>query len=136
MAVHREGGSIMLPEPLWAAAGIEQDRRTIRDPWIDEVANVAASAVKYQRQMDKHPQTADDALGVVYEANAERERVTSQYVLRIVLGIPTDRMSTEHGQRLGRAMRAHGWKGPNPLWIGGRTVKGYERTGREPWDVD
>lgn len=146
MAMHKSGESIMLPEPLWAAAGIEQERRTMADAWNDMVANVTEAAIKYTTDVGKAEALEYEgaygaelgSLGTVYEANEERERVTSLFVLWKVIGVPPDRMTAEHGQRLGRAMRAHGWKGPQPLWIGGRTVKGYQRSlqaKREPWDL-
>ena len=44
MAAHLTGESIMLPEPLWAAAAIEQEARTYKDPWADFLPNVAELA--------------------------------------------------------------------------------------------
>ncbi len=68
-------------------------------------------------------------LGKVYEPtpDAVAERITSAFVAQIVLGIPVERQSSATGQNIGRAMRKNGWTGPKPLWIGGRTAKGFER---------
>ena len=134
MAAHKSGEFIMLPEPLWQAASVEQDKRTSRDSWIDAVVAVGPAAAKYHKHTTEHPADLDDALGVVYSIDDRVERVTSAYVLGQVLSIPAAQQVAEHGKRLRRAMNANGWRGPDVLWIGGRAVKGYERDVREPWD--
>jgi predicted P-loop ATPase len=137
MAAHLAGESIMLPESLWADAGAEQDTRTIGDPWLDMLTNIAERAARHERQRSEnrlHDIDEAQALGVVYANDGERERVTSQYVLGKVIGIPADRQTAEHGKRLGAIMRKFGWDGPKALWIGDRTARGYERRiEQEPW---
>jgi len=44
--------SIMLPPELWEAAGAEQDKRTLWDPWIDDLANVATAAGRYEKHAE------------------------------------------------------------------------------------
>jgi hypothetical protein len=132
MAVHLTGESIMLPESLWADAGAEQDKRTAREAWIDDVANVSASARLYMTNEHGARDHEDIALGVVYQNTdlddgGQRERVSSAFVLAKVIGIPSSQRTPEHSKRLGVAMRANGWKGPDSYWLGGRTVNGYER---------
>jgi predicted P-loop ATPase len=137
MAAHLAGEGIMLPEALWGAAGIEQDARTMGEPWIEQLAEVATIADRYmKRHADHRLLEMDDAdrLGVVYMHDGRQERVSSAFALGNVLGIPPAHQTADHGKRLGMAMRKLGWDGPKPLWIGGRTVKGYERPAREPWD--
>jgi predicted P-loop ATPase len=135
MAAHRAGESIMLPEPLWAAAGIEQDRRTMGEPWVAEVANVTELARHYMEH--RANDTEGMRLGVVYQDDGMAERVTSAFVLAKVIGIPPSHQTAEHGKRLGFAMRKLGWIGPHQYWIGGRNARGFERKligEREPWD--
>lgn len=130
MSLHMSGQSIMLPESQWSAAGAEQDKRTMREPWIDDVAEVSGMAERYVRRFADHrllDQDDADKLGIVYRNDGERERVSSAYVLTKVIGIPTAQQTAEHGKRLGTAMRAHEWEGPMLVRIGGRPVRGYER---------
>ncbi len=125
MAAHKAGESIMLPESLWADAGAEQAARTYSEPWIDDVASVTELARHYMEH--RANDTQGMRLGVVYQNDGRTERVTSAYVLGVVLGIPPDRQTPEHGKRLGAAMRKHEWKGPKAIRIGGRVAKGFER---------
>jgi hypothetical protein len=69
------------------------------------------------------------ALGIVYHNDGKVERVTSNFVLWKVIGIPPSQQTAEHGKRLGYAMRHAGnnWVGSKQMWIGGRNVKGFER---------
>lgn len=146
LAAHESGESIMLPEELWKAAGMEQDARTLGEPWVEAVANVATTARHYM----EHDHVADyegQQLGIVYQNDGTVERVTSAFVLAKVLGIPPAQQTAEHGKRLGYAMRHVGndWQGAKQLWIGGRNVKGFERQldhadaandNRDVWDQD
>jgi predicted P-loop ATPase len=137
MAAHLAGESIMLPESLWADAGAEQDARTVGEPWLDLVGNVAERAARHERLRSEnrlHDLDESESLGVVYSNDGERERVTSQYVLGKIIGIPADRQTAEQGKRLGAIMRKLGWTGPAAFWIGDRTARGYERPiVGEPW---
>jgi hypothetical protein len=130
MAINATGESIMLPENLWADAAAEQEQRTMREPWIEHVREVSGLARSYMKRAADHPILEPEiaaALGVVYQDDGKMERVTSAYVLNKVICIPTHQQTAEHGKRVGVAMRANKWEGPKALWIGGRTVKGYER---------
>jgi predicted P-loop ATPase len=136
VAAHLTGESIMLPESLWAAAGVEQDMRTLGDPWIELVANVSARAASWPAK-DEYVTAADkSALGVVYQNDGAVERVTSAFLLWKIIGIPPAQQTAEHGKRLGLAMRKNGWRGPKVYWIGSRSARGFERdiAPREPWD--
>jgi Virulence-associated protein E len=132
LAAHEAGEKILLDETLWADASVEQDKRTIKDPWDALTANISDLAERYEEH-----RTNDNEgmmLGVVYQCDriAGRERVTSAFVLTKVLGILPAMQTPEHGKRAGQSLRRQGWEGPDALWIGGRTVKGYERKLLEP----
>jgi predicted P-loop ATPase len=91
--------SIMLPEPLWKLAAIEQDKRTIR--------RVRATETTPQGE----------------------ERISSHDLLHVVLGLSTMQSTPDAAKRLGTAMRKLGWNGPDTLTIKGKLVKGYARIG-------
>jgi len=72
-------------------------------------------------------------MGPVYDEPGDgSQRVASRFLLMKVLGIAPDRVTAEHGKRIGRAMRKHGWTGPEPMRIKGRAVKGYTRQAPDP----
>jgi len=127
------GVSITLPEKLWAAAGIEQEKRTETDPWADELANISERAA-HDAAMAAKVQKIDEPVEIGYKIMADgEERIASRYLMRDVLGIPIDRQTAEQGKRLGLVMRKLGWQGPDALRISGEPVKGYSRA-HEPWD--
>jgi len=124
---------ITLPEKLWAAAGIEQEKRTETDPWADELANISERAA-HDAAMAAKVQKIDEPVEIGYKIMADgEERIASRYLMRDVLGIPIDRQTAEQGKRLGLVMRKLGWQGPDALRISGEPVKGYSRA-HEPWD--
>lgn len=117
------GTDIMLPERLWVAAGIEQAERTEADPWADAVADFTIDP----KEVGKSD----------YEITAGEERITSNYLMSAVLGIPVDKRTAETGKRLGLVMRGLGWQGPKVIKISGRPARGYARKispAREPWE--
>ena len=129
MDIECMGDPISLPESLWSVAGAEQSARTLWHPWVDALANASAVAAEYAIMPVNVSAATVAQLGKVYELtpDAVAERITSAFVAQIVLGIPVERQSSATGQNIGRAMRKNGWTGPKPLWIGGRTAKGFER---------
>ena len=85
VAAHLADQSIMLPEPLWQAAGIEQGKRTLVEPWIDDVAEVSALAERYMKAINDKRGILDPdeaaKLGIVYQNDGELERVSSGFLL-------------------------------------------------------
>ena len=97
------GDSIVLSRELWAAAGEEQEQRREADPWEDKLRSVK---------------------GVVYEGE---ERLLSNEILSINIGIPIDRQKNSDLKRVGEAMRSLGWSGPKVLRVGEKLGRGYWR---------
>ncbi len=106
-----EGYSIILPEELWGAAGEAQEARLIEEPWIDALHSFH---------------------GAIFEHAGLREERASTGELLQLLGIPIERQNDTHTKRLGHAMRALGWSGPERMRLGvGRDApfrRGYRRT--------
>jgi predicted P-loop ATPase len=126
--------SVLLPESLWEAAGIEQEARTESDPWADELGDVADLAAKSEasnrRQAEKlkrryRPQHYVEVWSNKHQQ--QEQRISSAYILGVVLSSPIDQQNAAHGKRLGLTMRKLGWHGPEDLRIGGPPMKGYRR---------
>lgn len=83
-AAHREaqGESIRLPEDLWAAAGAEQDKRVLEDPYFGTLAAAL-----------------DGRWG----------KILSEDVFRL-LDIPAGQRTQVHNTRIGETMRRLGWR--------------------------
>jgi predicted P-loop ATPase len=131
------GESIMLPEPLWKAAGKEQEARTYKDAWADTLADLSRLGARHTAEharavaslsageRENHPPAE-------YENRDGRERVTTRWLLTDLLGISAGQQNAEHGKRLGMIMRKDGWRGPKGYQIDGRWARGYER---DTWEA-
>lgn len=128
---------LSLPESLWAAAGVEQDKRTKADVWHDALANVSEAGADYEEHKAPRAPVEYEVRPDHKRGDVEVERVTSRWLLTDVLAVPIWQQAPEHSARLGTVMRSLGWRGPEKtMWIGGRAARGYERdvTEREPWE--
>ena len=104
--------SLVLPEPLWAAARVEQEQRQEQDPWDDLLADVKGEVYPI----------GDTPSGEGYE-----ERISSIDLLRRKLVLPIDRIGDRETKRLGHCMRRLGWEGPKRMRINNQNVRGYYR---------
>jgi predicted P-loop ATPase len=128
LTASESGESIMLPEEVWQAAGVEQDARTMSEPWVDLVAKATDVARAYGDGNALHISSEERiSLGVVYHNDGITEQITSAFLLGKVIGIPPSQQTAEQGKRLGFAMRKNGWDGSKSIWIGGRGAKGFDR---------
>lgn len=108
-AAHYEaqGESLVIDEKLWPDAREENERRRIRDPWEDILADIPA---KYVHRV------------------GDREAVSSADLLGKVLHIEHDKLTRAHSMRLAPIMKRLGWeRDGNKVWIGDQQVRGYSR---------
>jgi predicted P-loop ATPase len=122
------GESVVLEEALWADAGVEQDKRRVKDPWEDVLAVVHRYTTQKYLADGKWSERAIQILH--YEAGMEM--VATADLLEHVLGVPVERQNTAHTMRLATIMIRNGWqRHKNGLVrIGGRRVSGYFRPER------
>ena len=106
-AVEAKGGSLMLPQDLWADASAAQDERRQHDPWDDVLANVE---------------------GVLYPTDdgIQLEWVKVQELL-FQLEIKPDRATPETYRRLRRSMGRIGWRKGKHYFGGKHQQRGYWR---------
>lgn len=123
VALEADGFPLALPEDIFAAAQIEQQHRTKRDPWLDDLAD-------FTRELpDVFKLDKDVMFDRRVEGNAVIERCTSQYLIAGVLAIGRDRQNADLASRLRLCMEKLGWRyAEKPMWIGGRLARGYVRT--------
>jgi Virulence-associated protein E/Bifunctional DNA primase/polymerase, N-terminal/Primase C terminal 2 (PriCT-2) len=105
------GVPLKLPETLWSAAAIEQDKRRDPDPWDEMLANVK---------------------GTVCDApnGGREERISTTELLRVHLTLPADKCNDAAAKRLSYSMKRLGWEKPSdPIRIPGviGKVRGFRR---------
>jgi putative DNA primase/helicase len=110
--VEATGASLVLPEHLWAAARIEQEKRQEHDPWDDELANIEGEIYPVNDTNGREG----------YEA-----RIASTQLLNRLLGFNLGKAGDREAKRLAYCMRRLGWEGPKQLRIKGQSVRGYSR---------
>jgi predicted P-loop ATPase len=123
--IEATGVPLKLPEALWSAAAIEQDKRRDPDPWDEILANVKG----------------------VPDGNGKEERISTTDLLRLHLNLPPDKCNDAAAKRLSFSMKRLGWEKPSdPIRIAGVAgkVRGFRRrvarecppcgTGGTPWD--
>jgi hypothetical protein len=109
------GASIVLPEHLWGAARVEQEKRREHDPWDDMLADVKGEICR-----------------ATNTPTGEEVRVSSIHLLTNVLGLDASKMGDREAKRLGYCMRRLEWNGPKVMRMGGKPQKGYWRPVTRP----
>jgi Virulence-associated protein E-like domain len=121
------GESLVLDERLWAAAGGEQERRRITDPWEDILRNMPEmSAYRYFSDGVSH-----EGARTIIHHEGDEERVLSQELLTVVLNISPGNQRVEHLMRLSIVMKKLGWERNANGYVsitGIGRAKGYYRT--------
>jgi predicted P-loop ATPase len=131
-----EGESVVLDKLLWGDAGVEQEKRRVKDPWEDTLE------VIHQHTTGKYlsdGKWAERQVQIIYYSNAGHdeagmELVASADLLQHVLDVPVERQTTAHTMRLATIMTRLGWqrhKGGH-VRINGKRVSGYFRPEQKP----
>jgi hypothetical protein len=121
-AMHSDGlgslvwRSLRLSRDLWAAATVEQIEREKVDPFVEILAPLYSSAVRWYKA---HPKGTRDGFKVVPDVEV---RVATRKVLEL---LPDNASTLEGGRRVPKAMSKTGW---THMKLGG--VSWY----RHPWD--
>lgn len=121
--------SLILDQALWGDAKAEQEKRRVKHPWEDILANIpdevdgCRNFTTGQSEGDRQiVYRSDEGLGVTLE------QVASADLLTYVLGIPVGQQRRDHTMQLATTMRHLGWERPaGKVTINGRPVRGYQR---------
>jgi Virulence-associated protein E-like domain len=133
-AAHHEsqGESLVLPEDMWAAAGVEQEARRIDDPWEQELSDIENGVLIEFRDKDTGEVVSSKTITIVFtfpDEHPAQKRVAAADILHHVLRIPVERQSVQAAMRLSTAMTKLGWErhANGVVRIGGKLVTGYFR---------
>ena len=121
-----EGESVVLDERLWGDAGVEQEKRRVKDPWEDTLAIIHQYTTQKYLSDGKW---AERQVQILHYDGAGMEMVASADLLEHVLGVSVERQTTAHTMRLAGIMVRLGWqRHTNGLVrVSGRRVSGYFR---------
>jgi predicted P-loop ATPase len=127
-------GSLSLPTSLWQSASVARAGRTQDDPWADVLEHVAERAAASQ-QANVSDDDEPGGVTAIYEAVGDEERVSSEYVLGVALGIPQERRTPDQAKRAANVMRSLGWSKPTggKARINGKSVRAYVRPFADPF---
>lgn len=122
-AAHYEtqGESLVIPESLWPLARVEQEKRRIRDPWEDILADLPDSIVG-----------SDAARHTIIHRTIDNcEQIATADVITHVLKIPIAQQTGAMGRKVASAMLRNGWQRHESglLKINGKNARGYWRYG-------
>jgi predicted P-loop ATPase len=123
------GETLVLDESLWLDAKAEQEKRRVKHPWEDILANMPDDVkrdIDLPDSMTSRYQIihrSDDGLGHMIEQVASADLLT--YVLRI----PVGQQRRDHSMQLATTMKLLGWDRPDSqrVTIDGKQVRGYAR---------
>jgi predicted P-loop ATPase len=115
-----KGEPITIPQELWGAAAAEQEKRRVKDPWEDVLADMPQSVEVYER--GSH---LAGTIKITHDLG-DKEFISSADVLTHVLKLPTDRQDRHHAMRLADAMKRLGWARMRAT-VGGRECRGFAR---------
>jgi predicted P-loop ATPase len=105
-----EGESLVLDEALWPEAKIEQERRRVRHPWEDILANIPESIdIEHRNGGTERKQIirTTEETGTI-----SREEVNSADLLTLVLRIPEGQQHKNHTMTLATCMKRNDWLRP------------------------
>jgi predicted P-loop ATPase len=124
----RHGEILTIDETLWFAAGIEQEKRRVKDPWEATLASMPIR-VEAQRWDAIEKKYVADEHRIIHVFNGKQDRVATADLLLHVLKVPVAQQTKQHTMRLSETMKALGWqRNPNgKVSIDGKQVYGYFR---------
>ena len=123
-AAEAAGEELVIPEELWADAAVQQIARMQDNPWEDAIAARLATIEKNGGEGGANGwfDLAADGEG------RDQWRVSSDYLLTVVLGLAKERQTTAHARHLAGIMRKLGWtrpEGPIRIGVGGDPCRGF-----------
>jgi len=120
--VQAEAGEepLVIPERLWPDVAVQQEARMELDPWEDELG------ARLGRLVARNPAmlVPEGSFAKASDANGDPEwRVSTDYLLSNVLGLPKERQNNNHTKRLAGIMRRLGWTRSDEVLRIGKVVK-------------
>ena len=115
--VEAQGEGLVIPEGLWPEVAEQQQARMELDPWEDVLACRLAVLILNKQKMD-------GSFGLAADGTGKPEwRVSTDFLLTDVVGLPKERQFQTHTKRLASIMRGLGWSRPDTVLRIGKHVK-------------
>jgi putative DNA primase/helicase len=125
-AVEAKGEPLVIPEALWPDAADQQSARMELDPWEDVLACRLAGLMHNRKGIDGSYTLANDNDG------DPEWRVSTDFLLTDILGLPKERQFQNHTKRLASIMRGLGWFRPDTvIRIGKHIKRGFVKPSEE-----
>ena len=128
------GECLTIDEAMWPDAGIEQEKRRVKDPWEPKLANmpIRVETKEWDAEEKKYVASSHRITYVFDDDDVtgwSQERVASEHILTHVLELPIAHQTTAHTMRLANVMKALGWERTSngKVTIDGQRVRGYFR---------
>ena len=130
-----KGESLTLDESMWAAAGVEQEKRRVKDPW-EAVLTHIPEVVEDKKWDDKLERYVTTNIHFIINCVGDQERVATSEILAHVLNVPIAQQTTAHTMRLANVMKVLGWQRASngKVSINGHQMRGYFRWVDQPAD--
>jgi predicted P-loop ATPase len=114
-----DGESLVISERLWPDVAVQQDARMELDPWEDELFERLSKLMKHD-----FPFVLDGRFVRAANSNGDPEwRVSTDYLLSEVLGLPKERQNNNHTKRLAGLMRRLDWVRADGVLRFGKEIK-------------
>ena len=130
-AAHHEskGESLVLEESLWPDAKMEQEKRRVKHPWEEILANIPDSVKLFLDLPDSMNQDYQIVHRSTDGDGVTLEEVFSADLLTYVLRIPLAQQRRDHSMTLATCMRLAGWlrRDGGKVSINGKRGRGYCR---------
>jgi hypothetical protein len=119
-----QGESVVLDEALWGDAGLEQERRRVKDPWEDVLENIPVwhKVIKGYDEND-HP---IERTFLIIHAESELEIVAAGDLMKHLLDISAAHQTPATAMRLSTVMKQLGW---SRYTNGNVTIRGVRQKG-------
>ena len=123
-----QGESLTIDPSMWPDAGIEQEKRRVKDPWEAVLAKMP-EVVETKRWDDQYKRYVTGAVIPVIHVFGDQERVASSDLLLHILEIHVAHQTVAQSMRLANVMKALGWQRASNgrVTINGEQVTGYFR---------
>jgi hypothetical protein len=118
---------LVIGSELWGDVAVQQEARMEVDPWEDTLAPALARLIS----RGNGGPFAVEGFSRGADLNGDPEwRVSTDYLLTVVLGLPKERQNNNHTKRLAAIMRNLGWlRSEEVLRFGKEVKRGFTKSG-------
>jgi hypothetical protein len=125
VAAVRSGEDAVIPSHLWAAAGIEQKKRRLEDPWEDAIGDAIRHEIMLNDEHTRDPKKfPSHQVKEILHKGKKVWFIASASILSNILQIDKAQQHGVSGRRARSIMGRLGWESAN-VKINGHTTRGF-----------